>query len=141
MRTARAVGYRVRRPAWHNQCNPRWAHSVAGPRCADVTVAVGISGGVDSAVAAHLLVDQGYRVIGLHVRSWDERDETGQCSGESDHRDAQRICDRLGIPLHDVRAPAGFPSLSTPSSMACTVSCLTRARCSIVPRPGHSSTS
>ena len=66
------------------------------------TVAVGISGGVDSAVAAHILVEQGYRVVGLHVRSWDELDETGQCSGEADRRDAQHVCDTLGIPLHDV---------------------------------------
>eukprot|EP01043_Picozoa_sp_COSAG02_P026359 COSAG02_NODE_1517_length_12181_cov_5.653038_7_plen_88_part_00 len=72
-------------------------------------MAVGISGGVDSAVAAHLLIDQGYRVVGLHVRSWDERDETGECSGESDRRDAQQVCDRLGIPLHDVRALAALP--------------------------------
>ena len=78
---------------------------MAARRAADLTVAVGISGGVDSAIAAHLLVEQGYRVIGLHVRSWDERDETGQCSGEADRRDAEMVCAKLGIPLHDVRPP------------------------------------
>ena len=66
------------------------------------TVAIAVSGGVDSAVAAHLLQRQGYRLVGLHVRSWDARDETGSCSGEQDLRDAQHVCQKLGIPLHEV---------------------------------------
>ena len=78
------------------------SHAAAAPRRAELTVAVGISGGVDSAVAAHLLVEQGYRVVGLHVRSWDEKDETGQCSGEADLRDAQHVCASLGIPLTEL---------------------------------------
>lgn len=125
MRTARILGSRCRGPAWPS-C---WAHTVAAPRCAadgqDLTVAVGISGGVDSAVAAHLLIEQGYRVVGLHVRSWDERDETGQCSGEADRRDAQQVCDKLGIPLHDVRALAAI--LLSPLSQI-TFACCWRLR-------------
>ena len=133
MRVARIAAYKCRHTLRARCC----AHSIAAGarRDADLTVAVGISGGVDSAVAAHLLVEQGYRVIGLHVRSWDERDETGQCSGEADRRDAQMVCDKLGIPLHDVRPPPTSPP--SPESAAINrVSHLRNAR--VVFACGHS---
>ncbi|PRW33801.1 tRNA 2-thiouridine(34) synthase isoform B [Chlorella sorokiniana] len=66
-------------------------------------VAVGISGGVDSAVAAMLLQQQGYEVVGVFMRNWDESEETGNqnCSVEKDARDAAAVCRQLGIPLHE----------------------------------------
>jgi tRNA-specific 2-thiouridylase len=63
---------------------------------------VGISGGVDSAVAALRLIQAGYRVEGLFMKNWEEDDTTGYCAAEQDLRDAQAVCDRLGIILHKV---------------------------------------
>jgi hypothetical protein len=66
-------------------------------------VAVGISGGVDSAVAALLLQRQGYQVVGVFMRNWDEQEEVGNenCSVERDRRDAAAVCRQLRIPLHE----------------------------------------
>lgn len=76
------------------------------------TVVVGLSGGVDSSVAAALLKEQGYNVIGLFMRNWDSttnNDFLGNpeidddvCSQEKDFQDAQLVADKLGIPLHRV---------------------------------------
>ena len=60
-------------------------------------VVVGLSGGVDSAVAALLLKEQGYDPIGLFLRNWHETDESGRCEAEEDYRDVRRIADKLGI--------------------------------------------
>jgi tRNA-specific 2-thiouridylase len=68
----------------------------------DSRVILGMSGGVDSSVAAHLLLEDGYRVEGLFMKNWDEDDETGQCSAAADLADASAVCDRLEIPLHKV---------------------------------------
>jgi len=64
-------------------------------------VVIGLSGGVDSAVAAALLKDAGYDVHALFMRNWDE-DEDGYCNAAADLQDARRVCDDLGIPLHTV---------------------------------------
>jgi len=64
------------------------------------TVIVGISGGVDSAVAALLLQQQGYAVQGLHMTNWDEDDT--YCEAARDYQDARKVCEDLGIPLHHV---------------------------------------
>nr|XP_039249695.1 mitochondrial tRNA-specific 2-thiouridylase 1-like isoform X2 [Styela clava] len=61
-----------------------------------------ISGGVDSAVAALLLKQKGYKVLGAFMRNWDLRDETGHCSMEEDHHYAERVCSTLKIPFHCV---------------------------------------
>jgi tRNA-specific 2-thiouridylase len=66
------------------------------------SVIVGLSGGVDSAVAAALLLDQGYRVEALFMKNWDEDDEPGYCPAEQDLADARAVADRLGIKLHTV---------------------------------------
>jgi len=65
-------------------------------------VIVGLSGGVDSAVAALLLQQQGYRVEGLFMKNWEEDDTAEYCSAAADLQDAREVADRLGIPLHTV---------------------------------------
>lgn len=65
-------------------------------------IIVGLSGGVDSAVAALLLRAQGLRVQGLFMKNWDEDDSDGQCSAATDLRDAQAVSVHLDIPLHAV---------------------------------------
>ena len=66
------------------------------------TVVVGMSGGVDSSVAAALLKQQGYDVIGLFMRNWHETDEGGNCTADEDFYDVRRVCDGLGIPYFSV---------------------------------------
>lgn len=65
---------------------------------ASTRVIVGLSGGVDSAVAALLLVEQGYRVEGLFMDNWD--DDDGYCTAAEDFQDARQVAEQLGIPLH-----------------------------------------
>ena len=63
------------------------------------TVVVGMSGGVDSSVAAYLLQKQGYKVQGLFMQNW--QNEPGEvCTSEIDFIDASKVCDQLNIPLH-----------------------------------------
>lgn len=64
-------------------------------------VIVGMSGGVDSSVAAWRLLEQGYRVEGLFMSNWEE-DETGYCTAAEDFQDARQVCRQLDIPLHKV---------------------------------------
>jgi tRNA-specific 2-thiouridylase len=64
-------------------------------------VIVGMSGGVDSSVAAYLLIQQGYRVEGLFMSNWEE-DEDGYCTTAQDYQDARQVCAQLGIALHKV---------------------------------------
>ena len=76
------------------------------------TVVIGMSGGVDSSVAALLLKEQGYNVIGLFMRNWDStinNDYLGNpnlnndiCPQEEDYNDALEVCKKLDIPLHRV---------------------------------------
>ena len=67
---------------------------------ASTRVMVGMSGGVDSSVAALLLLEQGYQVEGLFMKNWDEDDDTEYCTAKTDLADAQAVCHRLGIVLH-----------------------------------------
>lgn len=71
---------------------------------ADVRVVVAMSGGVDSSVAAALLVEQGYDVIGMMMRLWSEETAGGRvynrCCTPDQMTDARRIADRLGIPFY-----------------------------------------
>jgi tRNA-uridine 2-sulfurtransferase len=69
------------------------------PQQAD-TVIVGMSGGVDSAVAALQLRDAGYSVQGLFMSNWE--DDDGYCTTAEDFQDARRVSEVLGIPLHRV---------------------------------------
>ena len=64
---------------------------------------VALSGGVDSAVAAALLLDQGHEVEGVYVRTWEHEDDLlGDCPGARDLADARRVADALGIPFEVV---------------------------------------
>lgn len=63
-------------------------------------VIVGVSGGVDSSVAAMLLAYAGTRTAGLFMRNWAEDGEDVGCRAEDDRRDALAVCGRLGIPFH-----------------------------------------
>lgn len=65
-------------------------------------VAVGMSGGVDSAVAALLLKEQGYDVIGIFMKNWDETVDGGECSAAEDYDDVRAICSQIGIPYYTV---------------------------------------
>ena len=71
-------------------------------------VIVGMSGGVDSSVSAHLLKEQGYEVIGLFMKNWEEDDTDEYCSAAVDVADAQAVCERLGIELHTVNFAAEY---------------------------------
>ncbi len=66
------------------------------------TVVIGMSGGVDSSVAALLLKKQGYRVVGLFMRNWEETDGNGACTAEEDFEDVKRVCALLDIPYYSV---------------------------------------
>ena len=62
-------------------------------------IIVGVSGGVDSSVAALLLKRQGEDIAGLFMQNWDE-DDSGDCRAEEDRRDALAVCGKLGIPFY-----------------------------------------
>ncbi len=71
-------------------------------------VMVGLSGGVDSSVAALLLLEQGYEVEGLFMKNWEEDDDDDHCAAAEDLADAQSVADRLDIPLHKVNFSAEY---------------------------------
>jgi tRNA-uridine 2-sulfurtransferase len=68
----------------------------------DIRVVVGMSGGVDSSVAALLLKQQGYDVIGIFMKNWDDTDDTGFCTATEDYNDVIRVCNQIGIPYYAV---------------------------------------
>jgi tRNA-specific 2-thiouridylase len=79
------------------------SHAVKSP--AETLVAVAMSGGVDSSVAALLLKKQGYNVVGLTMKLWsppppqgDACDDDKTCCTVDSAMDAKRVCDQLGIP-------------------------------------------
>ena len=65
-------------------------------------IVVGMSGGVDSSVAALLLKRAGHEVIGVFMKNWEEKDENGVCTSESDWADVRAVCERIGIPYYSV---------------------------------------
>ena len=65
----------------------------------DDLIIVALSGGVDSAVAALILKEKGYRVEALHMTNWED---DGYCESAKDYKDANQICKHIGIDLHRV---------------------------------------
>lgn len=65
-------------------------------------VVLGMSGGVDSSVAAILLKEQGYEVIGVFMKNWDEEDENGVCMADEDYKDVVSVAEQLGIPYYSI---------------------------------------
>ena len=68
----------------------------------DTTVVVGMSGGVDSSVTAKLLKDEGYNVIGIFMKNWDDTDEFGVCTATEDYEDVRKVAEEVGIPYYSV---------------------------------------
>lgn len=66
------------------------------------TVVVGMSGGVDSSVTALLLKQQGYHVIGMFMKNWEEKDSDGVCKSAKEYEDVVRVCEQLDIPYYSV---------------------------------------
>jgi tRNA-specific 2-thiouridylase len=71
-------------------------------------VVVGLSGGVDSAVSAWLLKEQGHRVIGIFMKNWEDDDQDEYCSTRQDFLDAAAVADTLGIELQAVNFAAEY---------------------------------
>ncbi len=65
-------------------------------------VVVGMSGGVDSSVSALLLKRQGYDVVGVFMKNWDDTDENGVCTATTDYRDVAKVASKIGIPYYSV---------------------------------------
>ena len=65
-------------------------------------VVVGMSGGVDSSVAAYLLKERKYEVQCVFMKNWEDDDDEFYCSSEEDYNDALQVCDLLNLPLHSV---------------------------------------
>ncbi|MEI7688938.1 MAG: tRNA 2-thiouridine(34) synthase MnmA [Candidatus Nomurabacteria bacterium] len=70
------------------------------------TVFVGVSGGVDSSVAAAILKDQGYNVVGVFIRTWSP--DFIKCTWKDERRDAMRVCAHLGIPFLECDAEEAY---------------------------------
>jgi tRNA-specific 2-thiouridylase len=73
-------------------------------------VVVGLSGGVDSSVAAYLLIEQGYEVIGMFMKNWHDESVTisNECPWMEDSTDAMLVADRLGIPFQAIDLSAEY---------------------------------
>lgn len=65
-------------------------------------IVVGMSGGVDSSVAAYLLKRQGFDVVGIFMKNWEENDEEGVCTAAADYADVRSVCEAIGIPYYTV---------------------------------------
>ena len=61
-----------------------------------------MSGGVDSSVTALILKEQGFNVIGMFMKNWEEVDENGQCTSEADYADVASTCSQIDIPFQAV---------------------------------------
>ncbi len=67
-----------------------------------IRVVVGMSGGVDSSVTALLLKEQGYDVVGVFMKNWDDTDENGVCTATEDYKDVAKVANQIGVPYYSV---------------------------------------
>ncbi len=67
-----------------------------------IKVVVGMSGGVDSSVTALILKEQGYDVVGVFMKNWDDTDENGVCTATEDYKDVAKVANQIGIPYYSV---------------------------------------
>lgn len=67
-----------------------------------IRVVVGMSGGVDSSVSALLLKQQGFDVVGVFMKNWDDTDDSGVCTATEDYEDVKKVADKIGIPYYAV---------------------------------------
>ena len=65
-------------------------------------VVVGLSGGVDSAVSAYLLKAQGFEVIGVFMKNWEDDDDSEYCASNVDFLDAASVADVIGIEIEQI---------------------------------------
>ena len=77
-------------------------------------VVVGLSGGVDSSVTALLLKQQGYDVVGLFMKNWEDDDNDEYCSSKQDLIDAVSIADKIGIDIEAVNFSAEYKTAYLP---------------------------
>jgi len=75
------------------------------------TVVVGMSGGVDSSVSALLLKQQGYNVIGLFMKNWEETDNRGVCKASLEYEDVVKVCNKIDIPCYSVEFTKEYQDL------------------------------
>ena len=68
----------------------------------ETLVIVGMSGGVDSSVTAAVLKEQGFKVVGLFMKNWEEFDEHGVCQSSLEYADVIKVCEKLDIPYYSV---------------------------------------
>jgi tRNA-specific 2-thiouridylase len=71
-------------------------------------VVVGLSGGVDSAVSAYLLKQQGHEVVGIFMKNWEDDDDSEYCSSRQDWLDAASVADVIGIDVEHVNFAAEY---------------------------------
>lgn len=76
--------------------------------CRPQRVVVGLSGGVDSAVSAWLLKQQGHEVVGIFMKNWEDDDDTGYCASNVDFVDAAAVADVIGIEIEHVNFAAEY---------------------------------
>lgn len=75
---------------------------IFNPENSSKTVIVGMSGGVDSSVTALILKKQGYKVVGLFMKNWEELDESGVCQSAKEFGDVVKVCEKLDIPYYSI---------------------------------------
>lgn len=68
----------------------------------ETRVVVGMSGGVDSSVVAYLLKQQGYDVVGVFMKNWDDKNDSGVCTATEDYADVAKVAEAIGIPYYSV---------------------------------------
>jgi tRNA-uridine 2-sulfurtransferase len=71
-------------------------------------IAIGLSGGVDSSVSAYILKQQGFEVIGIFMKNWEEDDTDAYCPAAEDRQDAEQVADKLGIPFYAINFAAEY---------------------------------